>query len=140
MTLDFTQFKKALRSLSEAIESTNDADFMATLTHAQRNTMRAGVIQSFEFTYEKCWKMLRKQLQLEEGSEEIDSLSRRDLYRLAAQKLLIENPETWFVYHRARNETPHTYNEATAEEVYNITLLFLPEAEKLLTSLESRKP
>lgn len=138
MKLDFTQFKKAIKSLSEAVQSTTDTKFMASLNDAQRRTMRAGVIQNFEFTYEKCWKILQKQLQLEEGSEEVLALSRKDLFRLGAQKSLLENPESWFVYHRARNETSHTYNEATAQEVYQITLQFLPDAEKLLLALEAR--
>jgi len=138
MKLDFTQFKKAIKSLSEAIQSTTDTSFMASLNDAQRRTMRAGVIQNFEFTYEKSWKILQKQLQLEEGSEEVLALSRKDLFRLAAQKSLLENPENWFVYHRARNETSHTYNEVTAQEVYQITLQFLPDAEKLLSALEAR--
>jgi len=139
MVLDLTPLKKALTSLSEAIESTTDVEFIAKLTAAQQRTMRAGVIQNFEFSYELSWKMLRRQLKEEEGEETITTLSRRDLYRFAAQKGLLDDPQQWFVFHRSRNETSHTYDEKTAEEVYNITLQFLPSAECLLQRLIERQ-
>ena len=138
MILDFSSLQKSLNSLSEAIESTTDHEFMKTLTAAQSRTMRAGVIQSFEFTYEVSWKMLRRLLSLEEGSEAVNSLSRKDLYRLGAKKKLLDDPEAWFLFHRARNETSHIYDEKISTEVYLIALTFLPEAEKLLQNLQAR--
>ena len=71
---------------------------MASLSASQRRTMRAGVIQSFEFTYEISWKMLRRQLKNEEGDDDVTRLSRKDLYRLAAQKGLIDDPGSWFCF------------------------------------------
>jgi len=138
MSLDFTAFKSALGSLAEAVNVTRDSVFMVSLTEAQRRTMCAGVIQNFEFTYELSWKMLRRQLIAEEGGEEISVLSRKDLFRLAAQKMLLDDPESWFVFHHARNRTSHTYDEATAKEVYAVAIEFVPMAEALLASLESR--
>ena len=46
MKRDLTPLKKALASLSEAITSTTDPEFMASLSASQRRTMRAGVIQN----------------------------------------------------------------------------------------------
>ena len=138
MKLDFTALKKALISLSEAIESTANNQFMQGLTASQRRTMRAGVIQNFEFSYELSWKMLLRQLKMEEGAEAVAVLSRKALYRLAAQKQLLDDVEGWFVFHWARSETSHTYDEETAEEVYAITLQFLPLAEKLWQKLDAR--
>lgn len=137
MKLDFTALGKALQSLAEAVESVEDKTFMAMLTDAQRRTMRAGVIQSFEFSYELSWKMLRRQLLQDEGESEVAPLSRKDLYRLGARKQLLENPEAWFVFHRARNETSLTYDEAKAQAVYVVTLTFLGEARALLLNLTS---
>ncbi len=138
MKIDLTPLKKALISLSEAISSTTDDAFMASLSASQRRTMRAGVIQNFEFTYELSWKMLRRQLRSEEGEGEVTRLSRKDLYRLAAQKGLIDDPESWFVFHQGRNETSHTYDENTANDIYLLVLDFLPVAEKLFKKLEAR--
>ena len=138
MTLDFTPLKKALTSLSEAIASTTDETFMSSLTISQQKTMKAGVIQNFEFTYELSWKMLLRQLTLEEGREAVVALSRKDLYRLGAKKQLLDDVESWFIFHRARNETSHTYDENTANAVYRVTLQFLPLAQDLWKSLEAR--
>jgi nucleotidyltransferase substrate binding protein (TIGR01987 family) len=138
MKLDLTPLQKALTSLQEAIDSTTDELFMNGLSESQQRTMRAGVIQNFEFTYEISWKMLRRQLKSEEGEEDVARLSRKDLYRLAAQKGLLDDPESWFVFHRARNETSHTYDQSIANDVYLIVLKFLPSAQALFNQIESR--
>lgn len=138
MSLDLTPLQNALTSLVEALESTEDSDFMSTLKPSQQRTMRAGVIQNFEFCYELSWKALRRYLKADEGEEEISPLSRRDLFRLGAQKGLLDDPELWFSFHRARNETSHTYDEVIAEEVYEATVQFLPAAQELRKALEAR--
>lgn len=138
MTLNFTALEKALISLSEAIESTTDEVFMSSLSASQQRTMQAGVIQNFEFSYELSWKMLRRQLKVDEGGDEVTQLSRKDLYRLAAQKLLIDDPEAWFIFHHARNRTSHTYDERVAKEVYQVVGKFLPLAMNLLKKLKER--
>lgn len=138
MLIDLTPAEKALKSLSGAIDSALDEEFMGRLTDIQQKTIRAGVIQNFEFSYELCWKMLRRILIELEGSEEITQLSRKDLFRLAAQKGLMADPEKWFIFHRARNETSHTYNEAKANEVFNIACDFISSANKLMLNLINR--
>lgn len=100
--------------------------------------LRDSVIQRFEFTYELAWKSLKRYLEQEEGSENIDALPRRDLFRLAAEKGLLKDPVLWFGYHRARNETVHTYQEAKAEEVYAIAVNFVADANDLLECLAKR--
>jgi len=42
------------------------------------------------------------------------------------------------LYHDARNETAHTYDEAVAEDVFTSAQEFLADAEKLLQALEAR--
>jgi nucleotidyltransferase substrate binding protein (TIGR01987 family) len=138
MKLDFSALQKAIHSLNEAIESTSDESFMSSLSEAQQRTMCAGVIQNFEFTYELSWKMLRRQLRAEEGEEDVSVLSRKDLFRLAAQKKILEGPESWFIFHHARNSTSQTYDEKIAKEVYQVAVQFLPKAELLLSALQVR--
>ena len=41
-------------------------------------------------------------------------------------------------YHDARNETAHTYDEATAEDVFETAQKFLADARELLQALEAR--
>ena len=54
--LDLTSLKKALTSLQKAIERYG--------LEPEDEEVRDSVIQRFEYSYELCWKMLSKQLQL----------------------------------------------------------------------------
>lgn len=125
-TLNLTLYRQALEALRRAtLEPKNEF-------------LRDSVIQRFEFTYELAWKALKRYLEQEEGSENIDALPRRDLFRLAAEKALLNDPVVWFGYHRARNETVDTYQEAKAEEVYAIAVNFVTDANMLLEQLANR--
>ena len=61
--------------------------------------LRDACIQRFEYCFELSWKMLKRQIENEMGNTaEIDSYSKRTLFRVAAERGLIESPEPWFVY------------------------------------------
>lgn len=100
--------------------------------------MKSGVIQHFEFTYELSWKFMKRWLGDALGKSAVDGLSRQGLFRLAAEYKLIDSIEQWMLFHRARNETSHTYDENTAEEVFHTAQAFLPYAESLLERLKSK--
>ncbi len=136
--LDFNPLVHALTSFTEAVECVNESSFRVDLNIRQQNTIRVGVIQNFEFSYELSWKMLKRQLTLEEGDSTISPLSRRDLYRLGARKGLIVEPEKWFIYHQARNQTSHTYDQTKAQLVLDVAMEFLPSAKDLLQKLQQR--
>ena len=122
--LILTPLNNAVASLEKAIQQPKD------------EFIRDAVIQRFEYTYELCWKFMRRYLSEDIGSETLSSYSRKDLFRVAADKGLIENPTSWFTFHKARNETSHTYNEETAEATYLIAVEFLNESKSLLAILE----
>jgi nucleotidyltransferase substrate binding protein (TIGR01987 family) len=137
MILDLTSLKKAITSLEKAI----------TIATAQKNdkkdndlneVIRAGVIQNFEFTYELCWKFIKRWLEININNTIIDGLTRKELFRLAAENRLIDKPEGWFFYHKARNETSHTYNPEISQNIYLAALRFINDAKLLLLALESK--
>jgi nucleotidyltransferase substrate binding protein (TIGR01987 family) len=102
---------------------------------APRNEfVRDAIIQRFEYTYELCWKFMMRHLRTDTLFAE--PLTRRDLFRAAAQARLIDDPSAWFEFHEARNLVSHTYNEATAQQVVAIAERFLPCAASLLEMLE----
>jgi nucleotidyltransferase substrate binding protein (TIGR01987 family) len=103
-----------------------------------QDTLKAGVIQHFEVAYEQSWKAAKRWLDYNVGSEAVDGVPRRELFRHAAEHHLIEDVERWMGFHRARNETSHTYSSGTAEEVYAVALAFLPAAQALLAALRTR--
>jgi len=136
--LDLTALDKALSSLQQALKETHDTGFMSMLTDSQRNTFIAGVIQNFEFSYELCWKFIKRWLEHNIGSTYVEGLSRRELFRLAAEHRLLDSVDDWMLFHRARNRTSHVYDPQVAAEVYEITETFLPSAQALQSALASR--
>ena len=138
MKLDLSSLHKAVESLENALEVARDTDFISGLSSKQKDTIRAGVIQNFEFTYELCWKFIRRWLEVNLGSTYIEGLARRQLFRFGAENKLIEDVNRWMEYHDARNETSHTYDENTAEDVFVTAREFLTDARKLLRALEAR--
>ena len=118
--------QKALNTLIIAVEMKKNA------------IVRDCVIQRFAYCFELSWKALRKQLMLELGELEVDGLSRRELFRKAENQKLISSQELWFDFHLSRNSTSHTYNEANAEKVYEVAVVFSSEMQKLIDELGKR--
>ena len=135
MPLDLSSLEDAICALDEALVFAQSA-MVAALTTAQQNTVRAGVIQCFEFTYELAWKFMKRWLEHDHGSVYVDGITRKSLFRLAAEYQLIDDVSAWFVYHQARNKTSHTYASKTALEVYQITPGFLDDVQGLLCQLQ----
>lgn len=123
--LDFSSLEDALKTFEEVIQKKN-------ISALERD----GVIQRFEYTFELCWKSIRKILLLE-GRAEVSS-SPKPLLREAHQENLIEDLDTWFAFIEARNRTSHTYHQKTAEQVYQDIQFFGVEARKLLEKLNER--
>ncbi len=133
MPLDLSSLKKAVDSLDRALEVA-----AGPATPGQQEVLRAGVIQNFEFTYELCWKFMKRWLELNAGAAVADGATRKELFRLAAESRLITGVENWFRYHAARNETAHTYDPAKATEISRLAAPFAGDARRLLEALEER--
>ena len=136
--LDLTSLKKAIEALKNALSVALSEDQMSKMSKEAKDTIRAGVIQSFEFTYEICWKFMKRWLENNLGSAYVDGVNRRELFRLGAEHHLISKVDKWMEYHDQRNETAHTYDQKTAEEVFETAKDFLKDAEELLLNLEKR--
>jgi|ERR1035437_5021000 nucleotidyltransferase substrate binding protein (TIGR01987 family) len=121
--LDLSSFEKALETL-EAIVLLPEDDIV-----------RDATIQRFEYTYEQAWKMIKRHLDWA-GHADTASLSKRELFREAANAKLIADADAWFGYHQARNQTSHTYDSTAAEEVYEAAVKFAPDCRALLTALK----
>lgn len=121
-----------LHSLEKAVASLREV-----LSIEKTPVVRDAAIQRFEYTYELCWKFLRRWLELE-GHPEVARFPLKELFRLGAERGLVADPEAWFRYQQARNLTVHTYDEARAEAVYRVLGDFLVDADRLLAELERR--
>ncbi len=136
--LDFTTIDNAQQSLIESLDVFYDKTFMTSLNKKQSNTIRTGVIQNFEFTYELSWKFIKRWLTANIGNTEVDGVSRRQLFRLTAESQLINSVEQWMAFHKFRNLTAHTYDEDTAQEVVNISQTFALQNVVLIKALKSK--
>ncbi len=137
MDLDLSSLKKAVTSLNNALNVAAPAS-LDVMSEDQQVVIKAGVIQNFEFTYELCWKFMKRWLDVNLGSTYVEGVARRELFRLSAENKLIEDVDQWMEYHDARNETSHTYDLDTAEEIFQISQTFYSDAFELLNTLEMK--
>jgi nucleotidyltransferase substrate binding protein (TIGR01987 family) len=73
-----------------------------------------GLIQSFEYTHELAWNVLKDFLE-EQGAKNL--YASKDSTREAFKAGLIQNGEIWMDMIQSRNLTSHTYNQEIAREI-----------------------
>lgn len=115
----FSNYNKALKKLSEAIEYIKkDFDEQEAGINTEEvfdEILKEGLIQRFEYTHELAWNVMKDFLS-EIGN--IRTYGSRDATREAFKAELIKNGDVWMEMIKSRNQTSHTYNDETAEEIY----------------------
>jgi len=99
----FSNYQKALAQLQKFIDK-------GDLSELERQ----GLIKAFEYTYELAWNTLKDFLTYR---GQTDIFGSRDAIRKAFTSDLIKDGEGWMDMLQSRNQTSHTYNEKTAEEI-----------------------
>jgi nucleotidyltransferase substrate binding protein (TIGR01987 family) len=131
MKLDFTALSKAQASLEKAITRATAA--------SDDEELRDAVIQRFEYTFELCWKMLKRVLESEAPvPSSVDQMSYKDLLREAAEKGILSKIEDWMEFRDQRNLTSHSYDAKKAASVFKTALIFSTESKLLLKTLKNR--
>jgi nucleotidyltransferase substrate binding protein (TIGR01987 family) len=102
----FQNFERALAQLDSAVELSRQRG----LSELERQ----GLVQAFEFTHELAWNVMKDFLE-ESGQSGI--YGSRDATRSAFAAGLIENGDLWMRMIASRNQTTHTYNEETVEDI-----------------------
>jgi nucleotidyltransferase substrate binding protein (TIGR01987 family) len=138
MPLLLDPYLRSIEALEQVIQRCEDPALLVHLDEIAQRAMHAGAIQHFEFTYELAWKMMRRWLEANVGHEGIDGITRRELFRRAAEHRLIDDVDRWMGWHAARNQTAHTHDAETADEVYRAAVLFVGDARALAASLAAR--
>lgn len=130
--IDVSPLAKAVGQLSSAIQEQR--------AEPERLLLRAGLSQTFEYTFELSHKMLRRYLASVEASpDEAMQLSFEGLIRRADELQLIASPvAVWKEFRQARTETSHIYNEEKAVGVVAKIPDFYKEAKFLLDRLQER--
>lgn len=101
----FSNFNKALTQLQKFIDKGELSELEAQ-----------GLVKAFEYTYELAWNTIKDFL---EFSGQFDIYGSRDAIRKGFQLGLITDGEGWMDMLKSRNQTSHTYNEATARQINN---------------------
>ena len=140
--LRFANYRKALAKLSQAVRVVGTANDDSTLksSDALQEMIREGLIHRFEYTHQLAWNVMKDYAEYQ-GAIELGGS--RDATREAFKMGLIANAEVWMDMIKSRNESSHTYNEETADEVYGKVVnayypLFI-EFEKHMLALHSGK-
>lgn len=102
----FDNFKNAFSVFEQAV--------LLTKERSLSELEKQGLIQSFEFTHELAWNVLKDYLEYQGISNLIGS---RDVSREAFQKNLVTQGEVWMEMLKSRNLTSHTYNKKVADEI-----------------------
>ncbi len=137
MPLELESLKKAIDALRRSVRAADEN--IAGLNADLQETVKAGVVQNFEVTYELCWKFIQRWIRNNLSPEDADfPRSRKELFRIAARSGLVSDPLPWFEFGEARNLTSHTYDAGQAAAAYEAARRFLPHAEELHARLEER--
>jgi nucleotidyltransferase substrate binding protein (TIGR01987 family) len=117
----FNNFRKAFQTLREAAELARSRE----LTKLEQQ----GLIQSFEFTHELAWNVLKDYLE-DKGIAGL--VGSKDATRAAFKNGLIDQGEAWMKMIEARNLTSHTYDPKVAQAVVDDILeRFYPAFEAM---------
>lgn len=104
-------FRKAFTQLSKAADTARERKLS--------DLEQQGLIQAFEFTHELGWNTLKDFLESRGVAKLYGS---KDATREAVGRGLIENGEAWMAMIQSRNQTTHTYDEDTANEIARMIL------------------
>ena len=103
----FSNFDKAFGDL--------DAEVALRASRPLSRLEEKGLIQSFEYTHELAWNVLKDYLAEVGGTTGL--LGSKDTTREAFKRGLIEDGEAWMNMIKSRNQTSHVYDQDTARRI-----------------------
>ena len=114
----FSNYLKAVAKLSQSVKYIQkNFNTAAPLKDEILDEMiKEGLIQRFEYTHELAWNVMKDYAEYQ-GNSSIGGS--RDTSREAFQLKLITNGHIWMDMITSRNKTSHTYNEETANEIFD---------------------
>lgn len=116
----FSNYNKAMTKLASNISYVKENifkndNFSKEENPALNDIVKQGLIQSFEYTHELAWNVMKDFLEYQGYSNIRGS---RDTTREAFHIELIKDGDIWMDMISSRNKTSHTYNEETANEIF----------------------
>jgi nucleotidyltransferase substrate binding protein (TIGR01987 family) len=104
----FQNFQQALRQLEAATRLSQQ--------RALSDLEQQGLIQSFEYTHELAWNLLKDYLEYQ-GVLAGQIIGSRDATRESFRNALIVDGNAWMDMIASRNKSSHTYNKGVANDI-----------------------
>lgn len=101
-----SHYQQALAQLSSAVELSRQRP----LSRIEQQ----GLIKAFEFTHELAWNVMKDFFEFQ---GDLSIMGSRDATRLAFTRGLIADGDGWMEMIKSRNQTTHSYNVSTADEI-----------------------
>lgn len=124
---------RAINNLTNAAERLDEA-FTESFEPYSNSLILDGAIQRFEFTFELCWKTLKRCL----DAESVETSSPRDVIEKAFAWKWIPSEELWKDMLIARNTSAHVYDIEMAHELYDKIKSYIPAIHELISFLKDR--
>lgn len=129
---DSVRWRQRLESFEAAMRRLDDACDQEQYSELEM----AGLIQTYEFSFELAWKTL-KDLLFVEG---IDAKSPRQVLREAHDNDLLDDIDLALEALESRNRLSHTYSEEEAQEAVKLIKdIYAPLLTKILETLRKRR-
>lgn len=133
----FSNYRKALGKLRETVNYIQNEVENKETPSVLDNIVKQGLIQSFEYTHELAWKVIKDYF-IDQGNPNITGS--RDATREAFQLRLISDGEAWMDMIKSRNLTSHTYDEDTANHIYQqILKAYFPAFEAFEQVMQDKR-
>ncbi len=111
----FENFEKALKKLDKGVKTINSFVKKNPDDEELLDLMKESLIKRFEYTHELAWNVMRDFVQ---SFGEIKIYGSKDASREAFKAELIKDGHVWMDMIKSRNLTVHTYDEDSADEIY----------------------
>ncbi|WP_417359731.1 nucleotidyltransferase substrate binding protein [Galbibacter sp.] len=131
----FNKFEEAVNYIKQNYLDGHTPEESQHLGDILNDILKLGLIQSFEYTHELAWNVM-KDYAAYQGNVAITGS--RDAIREAFSNGLISNGKIWMDMIISRNKTSHTYNEETADEIFRVILEdYHPALKTFLEKMET---
>lgn len=121
-----SNYSRALAQLKAAVDLAKQRPLSAL--------EQQGMIQSFEYTHELSWNVLRDYLK-DQGTQQL--YGSKDTVREAFSVGLITDGEAWMEMIRDRNQSSHTYNITVANAIVDRVInIYIHEFKELQNTFE----
>jgi nucleotidyltransferase substrate binding protein (TIGR01987 family) len=107
------RWRQRLQNYPKALATLQSAAHLASARELS-DLEKQGMIQSFEFTFELAWNVMKDYLE-EQGISDI--IGSKNAIRHAFSAGLIEDGEVWLRMVQDRNLAAHSYDEKTARDL-----------------------